>query len=329
MLLSRVAEQLYWAARYLQRAEGTARVVCEHTNLLVDLPTSVPLTWEPLLAIPGMRKVFDERHPVADEHSIITFLLSDRQNPSSVLSSVSAARENLRAAREALPRTAWQALNDQYLYVTSHHVEGVDRRSRTRFLDKVIAENQRFVGIVHSTMNRDSAFHMLHLGRNVERADMTSRVLDVRAAGLLAAGDESRPAHEDVQWAAVLRTLSGMQAYHSRMRAPIEARLTVDFLLRDPDFPGSVSHCLGEAEGVLADLPRSAAALAAARAARRTLHDVAMAPLDQLHDGLDDVQLAVNAVHEEVTATYFSPPPLTEAPGATLGPGQAQSQSTP
>lgn len=326
MLLSRVAEQLYWAARYLQRAESTARVVSEHTNLLVDLPTSVPLTWEPLLAIAGMRKLFDERHPVADEHSIITFLLSDRQNPSSVLSAVSAARENLRAAREALPREAWQALNDQYLYVTSHHVEGVDRRSRTRFLDKVIAENQRFVGIVHSTMNRDSAFHMLHLGRNVERADMTSRVLDVRAAGLLAAG-ESRPAHDDVQWAAVLRTLSGLQAYHSRMRAPIEARLTVDFLLRDPDFPGSVSHCLGEAEGVLADLPRSAAALAAARAARRTLHDVAMAPLDQLHDGLDDVQLAVNGVHEEVTATYFSPPPLAEAPGASLGSGAGPSQS--
>lgn len=327
MLLSRVAEQLYWAARYLQRAESTARVVTEHTNLLVDLPTSVPLTWEPLLAIPGLRKVFDERHPTADEQSIITFLLSDRQNSSSVLATVSAARENLRAARDALPREAWQALNDQYLYVTSHHVEGVDRRSRNRFLDKVIAENQRFVGIVHSTMNRDPAFHMLHLGRNIERADMTSRVLDVRAEGLLAAG-ESRPTHDDVQWAAVLRTLSGLQAYHRRMRAPIEARLTVDFILRDPDFPGSVSHCLGEAEGVLADLPRSEAAQAAARAARRALHDVAVEPLVQLHDGLDHVQMAVNAVHEEVAATYFSPPPLAEAPSAATNGSVASSFPT-
>lgn len=327
MLLSRVAEQLYWGARYLQRVESTARVVAEHTNLLVDLPTSVPLTWEPLLAIPGLRKVFDERHPTADEQSIITFLLSDRQNPSSVLSAVSAARENLRAAREALPREAWQALNDQYLYVTSHHVEGVDRRSRTRFLDKVIAENQRLVGIVHSTMNRDPAFHMLHLGRNIERADMTSRVLDVRAEGLLVAGG-SRPAHDDVQWAAVLRTLSGLQAYHRRMRAPIEARLTVDFILRDPDFPGSVAHCLGEAEGVLADLPRSDAAQAAARAARRALHDVAVAPLAHLHDGLDDVQMAINAVHEEVAATYFPPAPLVEAPEAAANGSVASSFPT-
>lgn len=156
---------------------------------------------------------------------------------------------------------------------------------------------------------------------------MTSRVLDVRAEGLLAAGDASRPAHDDVQWAAVLRTLSGLQAYHRRMRAPIEARLTVDFILRDPDFPGSVSHCLGEAEGVLADLPRSDAAQAAARAARRTLHDVAVAPLADLHDGLDDVQMAVNAVHEEVAATYFSPPPLAPN-GSAVASFPAQTQSS-
>jgi uncharacterized alpha-E superfamily protein len=307
VLLSRVAEQLYWAARYLERAEGTARVVAEHTNLLVDLPTSVPLTWEPLLAVPGLRKTFDERYDTADERSIIRFLLSDRDNPSSVLAAVTSARENLRTAREVVPREAWQALNDQYLYVASHHVEGVDRRSRGRFLDKVIAENRRFVGILAGTMSRDPAYRVLQLGRNVERADMISRVLDVRAVALLTTGDETRPAHDDVQWAAVLRSLSGQQAYHSRVRAPIDGRLTVDFLLRDPDFPCSIRHCLGEIELVLADLPRAEAPLAAARGATRTLADVAGSPLDHLHDGLDDVQLALAAVHDQVAATYFSP----------------------
>jgi uncharacterized alpha-E superfamily protein len=307
MLLSRVAEQLYWAARYLERAEGTARVVAEHTNLLVDLPTSVPLTWEPLLAVPGLRKTFDERYDTADEPSIIRFLLSDRDNPSSVLAAVTAARENLRTAREVVPREAWQALNDQYLYVASHHVEGVDRRSRGRFLDKVIAENRRFVGILAGAMSRDPAYRMLQLGRNLERADMTSRVLDVRAVALLTTGDDTRPAHDDVQWAAVLRSLSGLQPYHSRVRAPIDGRLTVDFLLRDPDFPCSISHCLGEIEQVLADLPRAEAPLAAARAASRTLEDVAGSPLDHLHDGLDDVQVALASVHDQVATTYFSP----------------------
>ncbi len=307
MLLSRVAEQLYWAARYLERAEGTARVVAEHTNLLVDLPTSVPLTWEPLLAVPGLRKTFDERYGTADERSIIRFLLSDRENPSSVLSCVTAARENLRTAREVVPRDAWQALNDQYLYVASHHVEGVDRRSRGRFLDKVVGENRRFVGILAGTMSRDPAYSMLKLGRNLERADMATRVLDVRAVVLLTTGDETRPAHDDVQWAAVLRSLCGLQAYHRQVRAPIDGRLTVDFLLRDPDFPGSIRHCLGEIEQVLGELPRAEAPLAAARAASRTLEDVAGSPLDRLHDGLDGVQLALAAVHDQVTATYFSP----------------------
>ena len=130
MLLSRVAEHLYWAARYLERAEDTARVIAEHTHLLVDLPTSVPLTWEPLLAVTGSGAAFRERYTAADEHNIITFLLADRENSSSVVSSVVAARENLRTTREVIPREAWQALNDLYLYATSHHTEAVDRRSR-------------------------------------------------------------------------------------------------------------------------------------------------------------------------------------------------------
>ncbi len=312
MLLSRVAEHLYWAARYLERAEDTARVIGEHTHLLVDLPTSVPLTWEPLLAVTGSGATFGERYPTADEHSIITFLLADRENTSSVVSSVVAARENLRTTREVIPREAWQALNDLYLYATSHHTEAVDRRSRGRFLDKVIGECQRFVGIVSGTMSRDEAYQMLRLGRHIERADMTSRVLDVRAVALLgqsADEDEGGVAHDEVQWAAVLRSLSGLQAYHRRRRGPAAGHPTVTFLLRDPDFPGSIAHCLAEVEAVAGGLPRSQAVDMAARSAMRTLVTVANGSLDALHDGLDDVQLAIAAVHDELEATYFPPPP--------------------
>lgn len=320
MLLSRVAEQLYWAARYVERAEDTARVVAEHTHLLVDLPTSVPLTWEPLLAVAGARRLFDTHYPAPDEREIIAFLLADRDNPSSVLSSVIAARENLRTAREVIPREAWQTLNDLYLYATSHHAEAVDRRSRGRFLDKVVAEGQRFVGIVGSVMSRDEAYQMLCLGRFIERADMTSRVLDVRAVALLArtdatgngdtggAGDGGSD-HDEVQWAAVLRSLSALQAYHRRRRGPASGHPTVAFLLRDPDFPGSIAHCLAQVEAVLGDIPRSEAVDMAARAASRTLVAVANAPLDQLHAGLDEVQVAIGTVHAQIQATYFPPVP--------------------
>jgi uncharacterized alpha-E superfamily protein len=316
VLLARVAEQLYWAARYLERAEGTARVVNEHTNLLVDLPTTVPLTWEPLLAIPDMRPQFDERYPGdgrPGEHDIVHFLLVESDNPSSVLATVTAARENLRTAREVIPRGAWHALNDLYLYVTSHRLEGVDRRSRGRFLDRVVAEHQRFVGILVGTMSRDLAFQVLRLGRNLERADMISRVLDVRAVSLLEGAQDEPQLHDEVQWAAVLQSLSGLQPYHRRCRAPVEGRLVVDFLLCDPDFPGSIRHCLDEVTAVVAGLPRGDGPRAAALRAIRTLERVDAAPLIELHDGLDAIQVAIAAVHDAVQATYFPPPPVAEA----------------
>ena len=107
----------------------------------------------------------------------------------------------------------------------------------------------------------------------------------------------------------MLRSLSGLQAYHRRRRGPATGHPTVTFLLRDPDFPGSIAHCLAEVEAVVAGLPRSQGVDMAARAAVRTLVTVANGPLDRLHGGLDDVQVAIAAVHDEVQATYVPPPP--------------------
>src|SRR6516225_4150497 len=117
MLLSRVAGNLYWAARYLERAEDTARIVREHTNLLVDLPTSVPVTWDPLLAITDIRAGFDGRYDAVDETSIVRYLVADRENQGSILMSVEQARDDLRTCREVVPRELWNVLNDLYLYV--------------------------------------------------------------------------------------------------------------------------------------------------------------------------------------------------------------------
>jgi uncharacterized alpha-E superfamily protein len=290
-------------------------VVAEHTHLLVDLPTSVPLTWEPLLAVTGGRTEFDTRYPGPAERHVIAFLLSDRENRSSVLASIMCARHNLRTAREVLPREAWQALNDLYLFATSHHAEAVDRRSRGRFLDRVMAECQRFVGILVGAMSRDEAYRLLHLGRLVERADMTSRVLDVRAVALVTADGT---AHDEVQWAAVLRSLSALQAYHRRRRAPATGHPTVSFLLCDPEFPGSIAHCLADVRDVLGGLPRAEPVEAAARAAVRTLAAVANAPLARLHDGLNEIQRALADLHDEVEATYFPAPPAAAEPVVTL-----------
>jgi uncharacterized alpha-E superfamily protein len=175
MLLSRVAETLYWAARYLERAEDTARVVREHTNMIVDLPTSVPVNWEPLLVITGTREAFDARYEKADEMSIVRFLVADRENPGSILMSVEQARDDFRTCREVLPREVWQSVNDLYLYVASHHLDGVRAgRVVSGICDRRVTSTVGFRSTMHTRPTSSSVPTL------VERADMTT-VLDVRA----------------------------------------------------------------------------------------------------------------------------------------------------
>jgi uncharacterized alpha-E superfamily protein len=214
------------------------------------------------------------------------------------------ARANLRSTREVLSREAWEALNNLYLYVTSHHSEGIDRWSRGRFLDRVIAEAQRFAGIVAGTMSRDATYQFLRLGRSLERADMTCRVLDARAVPLLLAGSD---AHVEVQWAALLRSLAALQAYYQRRLAPVAGSTAVELILRDPDLPGSICHCIGEMAAVVAELPRSEAAAAAVAEARRQLALVPAEPSDELHHALATLRAALASIHDEVSATYFPP----------------------
>ena len=181
MLLSRVAENLYWAGRYLERAEDTARIVREHTNLLIDLPLRAPVTWEPLLAVVGERSDFDARYQRADEASILKYLIGDPDHPGSVLNSIGQTQGEPPHHARGAAREAWAAVNDLFLYMVSNHTDGVARRSRSRFLERVIGESQRVVGILTGTMRRDEAWDFWRLGMQVERADMVTRVLDVLA----------------------------------------------------------------------------------------------------------------------------------------------------
>jgi uncharacterized alpha-E superfamily protein len=308
MLLSRVAENLYWAGRYLERAEGASRIVREHTNLLVDLPTSVPLTWEPLLLIAAARAEFDAGYTQADEASILRFLVADRDNPGSILMSVERARENLRTTREVLPREVWQATNDLYLYVASHHGEGVARRSRGRFLERVIGDIMRVGGIIDSTMSRDPAEEFLRLGRLLERADMTTRVIDVRAASIMARKPANLDTYDDVQWMSVLRSLSALQAYQRSTRDPIDGPSTLRFLLFDERFPRSVAWCLEVLERSLVRLPHPELVQPVCRAAWDELHRVVIdrPSGDYVHDTVDHLQVAIHAIHDAVAAAYFA-----------------------
>jgi uncharacterized alpha-E superfamily protein len=264
MLLSRVADNLYWAARYLERAEDTARLVRSYTEMLIDLPTAAMSSWQPLLAVAGNAVDFDrlnaEQPDPVGEMAIVRFMIADHANPSSIVGSVSSARENLRTTREVLPREAWQTMNDLFLFVRANAPGAVDRRGRARFLGRIIADCQQLDGVMTTVMNRDDAYEFWRLGQSIERADMTTRVVGVRAAALMSAGadvHDGPDVHDDVQWMGLLRSVSALQMYQRVRRGPIDATSAVRFLLLDPAFPRSVASCAKRIREALTRLPRS------------------------------------------------------------------------
>ena len=312
MLLARMAEAAYWAGRYLERAEGTARIVQVHTDTHVDMPVGQDVGWEPLLSIVGVDSEFAERYseaaagPVgAAEEDVIEFLLHGPENPSSIMGSVASARENLRTARPIVPREAWEACNHLWLTCSDNLAETDSRQHRVQWLRRVIAGCQRINGILLGTMSRDEAMSFLLIGQNLERADLTTRVLDVRSDNLHPKrGDDP---YDVVHWMAVLRSLAAYQPFRRAMPARPQGGSTLRFLLQDDRFPRAVSACLAETRSHLKGLPRAEDAIEATADAAIVVASAAVPRLavGGLSEYLDEVQVALAAVHHHIDDTYF------------------------
>ena len=309
-LLARVADRLYWAARYLERAEDTARIIRAHHELVVDYPGDAMLRWEPLCAISGAVPTLElEPDDVAGERAVLTYLIADRSNPGSIVSCVSRSRENLRTTREVMPREAWQALNGLSQYVDAAAPSAVRRRLRDRFLARVIDDSRRLDGVLDSTMTRANPFRLFRLGRLVERAEMTTRVVGVRAAVLLQ-GDPSRAAAitEEVEWLSVLSSLSALQMYQRARRGPIEGAAVVRFLLFYSPFPRSVQSCLDEIRSIVSALPSPQDVLDCLDRTEQVL--AACQPLvsdgHELDDAMDRLQNAIAVLDNAIWERYVT-----------------------
>lgn len=328
-MLARTVENVYWLSRYLERAENTARIIGVNTNLLLDLPGGIAPGWLPLVDISGSRAEFDRRYaaraPRGEERDVVTFLIADRENPGSVCSSLHFARENARTLREILPNEVWEQLNEFITDCTRNVDAAINKRTRYEFLKKIVIMLQTIAGMLDGTMNRNDAYTFFELGRQLERADMTSRIVDVRSAQLLpAATPELRP-FESVQWMSVLKSLSGYQMYRLRMRTRVRRTDVLQFLLRDDQFPRSCQFCLSEMERSLNVLPRSEGVLDVLATAARFIDKAPLATLDQpgLHELIDRFQLHINNVHDMIAEIYF---PSREMVGQQRLSAQKQSQ---
>ena len=177
-MLSRVAERLYWMARYLERTEMTARLCHAYSQLILDIPKGSYLSWESLIDIVDAEQAFSKRYQLRNERNILKFLIADSDNGSSIRDSVSAARENVRTTRDVLPEELWELANELYLFVDESAEKSLIRKNRFDFLDEVINRCQQINGLIESATSRDHAYTFLKMGRLIERADMTSRTID-------------------------------------------------------------------------------------------------------------------------------------------------------
>jgi uncharacterized alpha-E superfamily protein len=306
-MLSRVAESLYWMTRYLERAENTARLINATTHVLLDLPRGASFGWDVLIKVAGLDLLFGEHYSDHDEASIMRFLINDERNPSSIVSCIGRAREGSRTLREVLPTVAWERINSLYLLVNRRSADAVDRTRRYILLDEVIERRQAVIGLISDSMSHDVAYQFIKLGRYLERADMSSRILDINAAVLAPRQQGADDPALALLWMGVLNSLNAYQMYRRHASVQVRGAEVVAFLLRDEHFPRTVRYCLGELEGCLSQLPNHAAPMKLLRVAERRLKGMR---IDQLtpaarHEYLDAVQSDLARVHDEIAATYF------------------------
>ncbi|HKY13511.1 MAG TPA: alpha-E domain-containing protein [Microthrixaceae bacterium] len=306
MLLSRVAENIYWAGRYLERAEATARLVKTHTELYVDLPLSAGVGWAPLLVVTGSHDAYQAAYAHAREDEVVAFLVTDNSHTGSVVASIGQARSNLRATRAMLPRRTWEIVNELHHHVADTGHRAVDRRTRLSWNEDLIRRCHLVSGSINATMSRDDAFSFLEIGRMIERADMTTRVLDVQA-GILMGDDGHLDPYADLTWMAVLSSVGAEQMFRRAMGGAVNGPDAVRFLLRDTSFPRSVEHCLIEVSRWLLELPHQERPMAGCAAVQRSLDAVELDALDAdgLHDFVDELQVGFAELHELLTGTYF------------------------
>jgi len=309
-MLSRVAENIYWLARYVERAENTARLVRVNSHLELDTPRGIAPGWEPLVDITGLRDHFVSVDREPNERNIVRFLIGDAGNPGSILSSLAAARENCRTVREILPRQCWERLNELHLFAKENIQSGLTKGGRDNFLDGIIAGSQGITGLLGSVMYRDEAWHFARLGRNLERADMTTRIIDVRSTDLFPDDLLESRSLDTLQWISVLRSLNGYQAYRRQVAIRVSRPDVLTFLFHDAKFPRSFMHCLDAVDESVWGLDSAGPATRGIRAFKRKLLKINVGEMNQasLHEFIDELQIDIGRLHAHLAETFFPPP---------------------
>lgn len=317
-MLSRVACSLYWMARYIERAENIARIVDVNLQLLLDIrhldEKKLAEYWLPIVQATGDEESFFKLHPRATAQAVTEFLVFQNENPNSLVQAVCQARENARMVRDQITLEIWEELNRLYLFIRSPQAREVWRRSPSEFFQEVKAASLQFVGIVNATLIHNEGWWFVQTGQFIERADKTTRILDVRYQSLPERGAvTSITQSHSLEWAAVLRSCSAWDAYKSINGADVHPRLVAEFLLLDDTFPRSLRFCVAELNRAVRRISGVAEGhfcCDVEKLTGRLLAELQFSTIDEifdigLHRYLDEAQLKLNNIGEALFRAYI------------------------
>jgi len=314
-MLSRVAESIYWMNRYIERAGNIARFVDVNFRLMLDLPTGMTIHWDALVRITGEYEQFIERYQSPTRDNVIQFLTFDVENPNSIFSCMRSARENSRSVRDSISSELWEQVNRFYLMVSDAANRELD--SPEEFLAEIKIANHLFVGLTYGTMPHGVGWHFARLGRVLERADKTSRILDVKYFILLPSLADVGTPLDEIQWTAVLGSASALEAYRQQYGRVSPIRV-VEFLLLDREFPRSIHYCLTQADASLHAISGTPLATFDNAAERRIgqlraefdFTRVSEVMNSGLHEFIDRFQTNLNDAGGAIFETFFAKRPI-------------------
>lgn len=337
-MLCRVADSLYWMSRYIERAENTARMVEVNLQLLLDderlSEDEINDFWLPILVSTGDITIFEKLYDELNTQNVMEFLTLNRDNPSSVISCIFAARENARMIRDQISEEMWEIINRLFHYLKRAGAPRIGHSSLYDLFSRIKEYSHSFVGIAESTFPHEIGYEFIKAGRFLERADKTGRIL-VSKLGVLDGGADE-PA-KNVQWAAVLRACSAMNTYRHRYKVEIVPAEVLRLLLCSRDFPRSMCYSLREfqcAIHAMSGCPITHFSNEAERRTGRLLSDLSYTSIEELMQlGLEaffaNAHSELDSIGGELSQQYMFFPVFDPAaePTATTPSTQAQTQT--
>ncbi len=254
-MLSRVADSCFWLSRYIERAETNARILDVNMQLMLDFEDqtshSVQQHWQPVLATLEDQERFSKHHESITPDAVMEFVTFEKKNPHAIISCIGAARENARTVREQISSEMWEQLNRTYLYLRDGAARADFLESPIDFYRRLVDQLHAFQGTTDATMTHGEGWDFLQLGKYLERADSTSRVLDIKYHILLPSGERVGGDVDITQWMAVLRSCSGMEAYLKVNAGKVSGWKVAEFLILHDEFPRSIRFSIDQLDAAL------------------------------------------------------------------------------